>query len=205
MDRIETPEMQERIKWAKQKLAELAGDKARSDLKEFYVMGIITPILDDLDADPAIIVGGHAVELYTSGSYKTADVDLVMIRDDLARSLFDHLGFIREGRHYYVSEMDIPIEIPSDTLEGSKDKIIKLITPEGYCYVIGIDDLILDRLRASEYWSDARSLEWARYLIYSQFESIDLTYMREVASKEDPKLASRFEQEYQWVTHHMFK
>ncbi|MFE6077652.1 hypothetical protein ACFVQB_24610 [Paenibacillus sp. NPDC057886] len=71
MDRIETPEMQERIKWAKQKLAELAGDMARSDLKEFYVMGIITPILDDLDADPAIIVGGHAVELYTSGSYKT--------------------------------------------------------------------------------------------------------------------------------------
>ncbi|WP_144424414.1 hypothetical protein [Paenibacillus xylanivorans] len=104
-----------------------------------------------------------------------------------------------------MSEMDIPIEIPSDTLEGSKDKIIKLITPEGYCYVIGIDDLILDRLRASEYWSDARSLEWARYLIYSQFESIDLTYMREVASKEDPKLAARFEQEYQWVTLHMFK
>ncbi|MFE6077653.1 hypothetical protein ACFVQB_24615 [Paenibacillus sp. NPDC057886] len=91
-----------------------------------------------------------------------------------------------------VSELDIPIEIPSDTLEG-------------YCYVIGIDDLIWDRLRASEYWSDARSLEWARYLIYSQFESIDLTYMREVAAKEDPKLAARFEQEYQWVTLHMFK
>ncbi|WP_339181457.1 hypothetical protein [Paenibacillus sp. FSL R5-0701] len=204
MERIQTPEMQERIKWAKQKLKELAADVTKSDLKEFYVMGIITPILDELDADPAIIVGGHAVELYTSGSYKTADVDLVMIRDDLARSLFDHLGFVHEGRHYYVSEMDIPIEIPSDTLEGSKDKIIKLLTPEGYCYVIGIDDLILDRLRASEYWTDARSLEWARYLIYSQFDTIDLTYMRKVAAEEDPKLAARLEQEYQWVTDHMF-
>lgn len=100
--------------------------------------------------------------------------------------------------------MDIPIEIPSDTLEGSKDKVIKLITPEGYCYVIGIDDLILDRLRAAEYWTDARSLEWARYLIYSQFESIDLSYMREVALREDYKLAARLEQEYLWVTNNMF-
>lgn len=168
-------------------------------------MGIITPVLDELDADPAIIVGGHAVELYTSGSYKTADVDLVMIRDDIARALFDELGFVREGRHYYVSEMDIPIEIPSDKLEGSKEKIIKLNTPEGYCYVIGIDDLILDRLRAAEYWTDTRSLEWARYLMYSQFDNIDLTYMRNTVSKENVKLATRLEQEYQWVIDHMFE
>ncbi|WP_342553950.1 hypothetical protein [Paenibacillus sp. FSL R7-0652] len=38
-----------------------------------------------------------ALRIYTSGSYKTADMDLVMIRDDLARALFDRLGFIREG------------------------------------------------------------------------------------------------------------
>lgn len=168
-------------------------------------MGIITPILDELDADPAIIVGGHAVELYTSGSYTTADVDLVMIRDNIARALFDELGFVREGRHYYVSEMDIPIEIPSDTLEGSKEKTIKLNTPEGYCYVIGIDDLILDRLRTAEYLSDTRSLEWARYLMYSQFDNIDLTYMRNTVLKENPKLAARFELEYRWVIDHMFE
>ncbi|SCY57546.1 hypothetical protein SAMN05720606_106156 [Paenibacillus polysaccharolyticus] len=205
MERIKTPEIQKKIQWAKEKLIELAGDVSRRELKEFYVMGIITPILDELDADPAIIVGGHAVELYTSGSYKTADVDLVMIRDDLARALFDELGFVREGRHYYVSEMDIPIEIPSDTLEGSKEKIIKLNTPEGYCYVIGIDDLILDRLRAAEFWSDARSLEWARYLMYSQFDNIDLTYIRNTVNIENIKLASRFEKEYQWVIDHMFE
>lgn len=74
--------MQEKIQTAKRKLLELAADETRSNLKEFYVMGIITPLLDELEADPAVIVGGHAVELYTSGSYKTTDVDLVMIRDD---------------------------------------------------------------------------------------------------------------------------
>ncbi|MDT0125090.1 hypothetical protein Q9R46_20670 [Paenibacillus sp. RRE4] len=71
--------------------------------------------------------------------------------------------------------------------------------------MIGIDDLILDRLRASEFWSDARSLEWARYLMYSQFDNIDLTYIRNTVNIENVNLASRFEEEYQWVIDHMFE
>lgn len=48
-----------------------------------------------------------------------------MVRDDIARELFDRLGFDREGRCHYVPELDIPIEIPSDRLAGSMDKVVK--------------------------------------------------------------------------------
>ncbi|MFB5676403.1 hypothetical protein ACE3NQ_08375 [Paenibacillus terreus] len=202
-NRLETPEMQERIKWAKTKISELVEEPSKNEFQAIFVMAIVTPILDELGADPAVIVGGHAVELYTSGSYKTADVDLVMIRDDLARMLFDRLGFVREGRFYFVPELDIPIEIPSSDLAGSKDKIYKVNTPDGYCYVIGIEDLVLDRLRAAEYWTDERSLEWARYLMSAQFNSIDIDYMRETASQEDLKLLERLNREYTWVVEHM--
>ncbi|XID90248.1 hypothetical protein ACF3MZ_17015 [Paenibacillaceae bacterium WGS1546] len=166
-------------------------------------MGIITPLLDELGADPAVIVGGHAVELYTSGSYKTADVDLVMVRDDLAKALFDRLGFDREGRFYYVSEMDIPLEIPDSRLAGSYDRILKLNTPDGYCYVIGIEDLILDRLNRAEFWQDSRSLEWARYLMSTQLENLDFAYMREKAQEEHPKLLSVLEEVIAWVRDHV--
>ncbi|AOZ90964.1 hypothetical protein [Paenibacillus crassostreae] len=203
MERLDKEDMRERIATVKTRISEIASDPSKSDLKEFYVMGLITPILDDLGADPAIIVGGHAVELYTSGSYKTADIDLVMIRDDLARDLFDRLGFVREGRFHYVTEMDIPIEIPSNDLAGSKDRIVKLNTPDGYCYVIGVEDLIMDRLNAAEFWSDARSLEWARYLMSSQFESLDLDYMRKRAEADNPELLQRLELEYNWVQENM--
>lgn len=203
MDCLDTEEMKTRIAAVKTQISELASDPSKDDLKEFYVMGLITPILDDLGADPAIIVGGHAVELYTSGSYKTADVDLVMIRDDLARGLFDRLGFLRKGRFHYVTEMDIPIEIPSSDLAGSKDRVVKLNTPNGYCYVIGVEDLIMDRLNATEFWTDARSQEWARYLMSSHFENLDLDYMKRSASKEHPNLLKRLEQEYEWVKKNM--
>ena len=200
---LDTEDMKARISTIKMRILELAFDPLKSDLKAFYVMGLITPVLDDLGADPAIIVGGHAVELYTSGSYKTADIDLVMIRDDLARGLFDRLGFVREGRFHYVSEMDIPIERPSNDLAGSKDRIVKLNTPDGYCYVIGVEDLIIDRLNAAEFWTDARSLEWARYLMSSQYESLDMDYMKKRALEESPKLLDRLELEYAWVEGNM--
>lgn len=200
---MDMEEIRAMIAAVKTKISELASDSSKSDLKEFYLMGLITPVLDKLGADPAIIVGGHAVELYTSGSYKTADIDLVMIRDDLARGLFDQLGFTREGRFHYVTEMDIPIEIPSSDLAGSKDRIVKLNTPDGYCYVIGVEDLIMDRLSAAEFWSDARSGEWARYLMSSQFEGLDLDYMRKRALEESPKLRDRLELEYAWVQENM--
>ncbi|MHA0857247.1 hypothetical protein [Paenibacillus sp. CMAA1364] len=200
---LDSEEMKIRIQTIKKKITELASDPSKSNLKEFYVMGLITPVLDDLGADPAIIVGGHAVELYTSGSYKTADIDLVMIRDDIARALFDQLGFVREGRFHYVLEMDIPIEIPSNDLAGSKDRVVKLKTPDGYCYVIGVEDLIMDRLNAAEFWTDARSLEWARYLMSSQFDSLDIEYMKNRAKEESPLLLNRVELEYAWVKQNM--
>ncbi|WP_019637012.1 hypothetical protein [Paenibacillus fonticola] len=187
---------------ARNLLNELATDPNRQSWKELYAMGIITPLLDEVGADPAVIVGGHAVEFYTSGSYKTADVDLVMIRDDLARKLFELLGFERTAgrRHYYIKELDIPIEIPSDTLAGSKDKIVKLSTPEGYCYVIGIEDLVLDRLKAALYWDDKRSEEWAIFLISAQMNQIDMDYIRTAAQQEDPDLFTKLEEVIQWIS-----
>jgi hypothetical protein len=76
---------------------------------------------------------------------------------------------------------------------------MKLNTPDGYCYVIGVEDLILDRLNAAEFWKDARSLEWAQYLMSSQLDRLDLDYMRQKASEEHPKLLERMEDTLSWV------
>lgn len=198
MRTFEDREIQLRIQSVKQKINELARSPSLPN-RELYLMGLITPLLDKLGADPAVIVGGHAVELYTSGSYKTADIDLVMIRDDLAKGLFERLGFEREGRFYYVPELDVPIEIPDDRLAGSTDRILKLNTPDGYCYIVGVEDLILDRLNRAEFWRDARSLEWARFLMAAQQENVDFAYLRERAQEEHPKLLGLLEETIQWV------
>lgn len=203
MELFDSAEMKSKIQKVRERIEQIAQDPLLENLRAFYMMGLITPILDELGADPAVIVGGHAFELYTSGVYRTADVDLVIVRDDLAKALFDRLGFDREGRYYYSSQLDIPIEIPDSRLAGSLDRIVKVNTPEGYCYVIGVEDLILDRLNRAEFWQDARSEEWVRYLISSQMESLDMAYLHEKAGEEHPKLLQRLRDTINWVKQNM--
>lgn len=54
MNRLDSEEMKARLGLVKTKILEIANDPLKNDLKEFYVMGLITPILDDLGADPEL-------------------------------------------------------------------------------------------------------------------------------------------------------
>ncbi|OUM84548.1 MAG: hypothetical protein BAA01_00455 [Bacillus thermozeamaize] len=54
-------------------------------------------------------------------------------------------------------------------------------------------------MQAAEFWDDTRSREWARFLMASHLEQLDLDYMRKYAAQESPKLLRRLEQEYAWV------
>jgi hypothetical protein len=44
-------------------------------------------------------------------------------------------------------------------------------------YVIGIEDIILDRLRAAVHWKSGEDREWGYRLLLIYFEDIDLTYI----------------------------
>ncbi|MNP76134.1 hypothetical protein D3C76_1733190 [compost metagenome] len=54
----DSEEFRQKLLEAKKNLKLLAGDPGRTRWKELYAMGIITPLLDELGADPAVIVGG---------------------------------------------------------------------------------------------------------------------------------------------------
>jgi predicted nucleotidyltransferase len=113
------------------------------------VSAILTALLEKHRIKP-IIVGGLAVEIYTRSEYTTADIDLILSRRDLANELLIELGFTKEGRHWYHEELLISIEIPGDMLQDADyERIIELQLPESRkVFVIGIEDIILDRLRA---------------------------------------------------------
>lgn len=59
---------------------------------------------------PTIIVGGHAVELYTFSSYTTKDVDLVLEGYQKAGEILERLGFKKMpgSRHWYYEELGSP-------------------------------------------------------------------------------------------------
>ena len=113
--------------------------------------GIVAWFQGLFERDPPVLVGGGAVELYTGGAYRTADLDFVgRIPTDVARGL-ENAGFRKRGRHWIHEEAQIYIELPATTFDREvridairiKDWTVILLSPE---------DVLVDRLAAWKFW-----------------------------------------------------
>jgi hypothetical protein len=174
------------IKEAKQALMNIhSRDRFKVMLE---VTAIFTELMEQHGIKP-VIVGGLAVEIYTRSQYTTQDIDLIFARRDLADKTLVELGFLKEGRHWYHPDLEVSIEIPNDILEDADpEKIIKLRLPEGkYVYVIGIEDIILDRLRACVHWKSTSDCEWGFRMFTVHFDHLNLDYMKAEVQKSHPK------------------
>ncbi|GGJ70582.1 putative nucleotidyltransferase [Anoxybacillus voinovskiensis] len=171
------------IKEAKEKLQSLR--TKTSFEKMVQVTAILTKLLEPYRIRP-IIVGGLAVEIYTRGDYTTVDIDLIVSDREKAGQLLTQLGFTPSGRHWYHDELFVSVEIPNDMLEDADDdKVIELRLEDGFCvYVIGIEDIILDRLRACVHWKSNSDCEWAKRMFLLHKERLDFTYMKQLAKKD---------------------
>ena len=168
------------LAWAKKRLSLLDSNEKFETM--LYTSAIITKLLDPEDIKP-IIVGGLSVEIYTQKDYSTRDIDFVTHRANVVSELLVKLGFQREGRHLYHENLEVAIEFPDDSLAGSYDKVVRMDLDEEedlYVYVISVEDIIMDRLRASLYWGESESKQWAMKLIASYYQQLDLSYMQTV-------------------------
>lgn len=126
-----------------------------------------------------ILVGGSAVELYSGGHFQSADIDVIYARNADLDVVLSGNGFKKDGRYWVNDEIDIQIEAPSDRLEGDMGHVACVTYGNaGEVYVIGLEDLVLDRLRAAKYWKDSVSLEQASFLLaVSETDGIDAGYL----------------------------
>jgi len=175
------------IEQAKTAILALKGSDRYRTMVE--IAAILTELLEPNGVKP-VIVGGLAVEIYTRSQYTTMDVDLIVSRRDLAKHILEQLGFVQEGRHWYHPEVDASIEIPGEQLAGaSEDKITRITLSSGrHVYVIGLEDLILDRLSACVYWKSYLDCEWAQRMVKLHYDILDLEYLLGQAGKEPGEL-----------------
>jgi len=131
---------------------ELIRAKSISSLieRKLFVVGILTFELRKLGITP-VMVGGSAVEFYTSGAYMSLDIDLVIKNEKATKDLLKKMGFENEGRHWYLPDYEIDIEFVGLDLHGSNEKLTKVNVDKYEVFVIGIEDLIVDRLCACKY------------------------------------------------------
>ncbi|MNW47383.1 hypothetical protein D3C74_247100 [compost metagenome] len=97
---------------------------------------------------------------------------------DLASEVFASLGFVKLGKNWVHADLGVSVEIPSNFLAGDYDKITELSIADRTVYVIGLEDIILDRLRAAVHWKSGESREWGYRMLLMYFEELDLEYIQ---------------------------
>lgn len=151
--------------------------------RRLYFLGILTKKLKKFEIKP-ILVGGNAVEFYTLGSYSTEDIDIVCIDRDKVNEVLLKMGFKKLGRYWFNEVLDITIEVPGEKLLGDYEKI-NVVEIDGLeIYVIGIEDLIIDRLNSCVHWNYKDDCEWTKELIFLHKDEIDLNYLEKRTKEE---------------------
>ncbi len=143
-----------------------------------------------LGVSPPVVVGGLAVETYTTAEYTTRDVDFIHTDDSAVARVMHALGFTkRPGHRYYVHpQVDVYVEFPTGPLDGDSTRISEIQLDDGsLIFVIGIEDIIIDRLSAWQNWDklreDSEDAIQAITLLVAQAGSIDHDYLKAVAAE----------------------
>lgn len=135
------------------------------------------------DGIEPILVGGAAVELYTAGGYATKDVDLALPTSPKVDRAFAELGFAKHGRYWYHDDLDLLFEAPAPEGLPGEESRRRTIRVEGLpVTVLGVEDLILDRLRAWVHWQSGEDRRWARRLAVLYRDELDWGYLRDRVS-----------------------
>lgn len=146
--------------------------------RRLVALALVSDRLREVGLDP-ILVGGAAVEFYTAGGYTTSDVDLALPHGPMTDAAFVELGFVKEGRFWIRADLDLLFEAPAPAGLPGEDAPRTEVEVDGIAVVIlGIEDLVLDRLRAWIHGTSDEDGRWARRLVLLYADQLDWAYLR---------------------------
>jgi len=139
-----------------------------------------------------IVVGGHAVEVFTQGGYTSLDIDVKGPREAVEQVLSE-MGFERIDMHSVHEELGLYIQWLGngpDPLSEDPDKLVDVQVGDGLIVrFIGFEDLIIDRLIQAKHWKVTDAQLWAERVLEAatlgENTELDLDYLREKAERED--------------------
>lgn len=141
--------------------------------------GIIADYVKKAYGIDLVVVGGLSVEIYTDGGYMTQDIDYVGVNHEKIMQALVDLGFERVGKDSKNEDLRIYVEVPGSVLDGSEDRVQKVFVNDRYkLSVIGIDDILIDRLRALVSVNEYIQEKWIFRLMQKHFDTIDIAYIK---------------------------
>lgn len=161
--------------------------------RRLFVTGVVTKALQMKGVTP-ILVGGLAIDFYTFGGYGTVDIDLVAADRETVKAVLAELGFDKPfgDRNWYLRAEGIVLEVPDEVLAGSRQRVLQAKVNGLPVYVVGIEDLILDRVEGHAATRSVADLDWAVNLAAARYETLDERYLlREAEVRQVRPLAKK--------------
>jgi len=147
--------------------------------RTLYVMSVLTPQLEKQGVMP-VVIGGAAVEFYTRNWYATGDIDLAINKDNREAfyTIMDEAGFSKTGRMWIREDLGLYLEIPGDLDDLDADRVTRVDRGDGYAYVVGLEDIIFDRIQAAKHWQSKSDHGQAVRMTSLYHDDIDWDYVR---------------------------
>jgi len=141
-------------------------------------MSVLTPEFEKEGVRP-VIIGGSAVEFYTRNWYATGNIDLAVerVRKDRIPDIMERHRFRRSGRMWIREDLGLYVEFPGDIDDLDMDRVTVVETDGGHAYVIGLEDIIFDRIQATEHWKSDGDREEAVRMGVVFYQDVDWEYL----------------------------
>ncbi|GAI09207.1 unnamed protein product, partial [marine sediment metagenome] len=152
--------------------------------RRLFFAAIISEFLQKNHRVDLVVVGGNAVEFYTLGSYSTEDIDIVVTNFGIVENLLQYLNFEKINRIWYREDIDISIDLTGSQLAGDPTRVSRVSIKGKTVQVIGLEDVIVDRLNAFIHWKSEQDGLWAQEIVAIHQEDIDWRYLEQRCKKE---------------------
>jgi hypothetical protein len=154
--------------------------------RQLLLVALITKLLKEKGKEAPIVIGGCALSYYSREVYFTADIDLAYADRETLDVVLRDIGFIKKGRYWINEDLKMAVEVPASVLidEESPIEVVEL-GKDLQCMIIGIEDLVIDRLNACKYWKSETDCEMVELLLKRYNRELDWGYLKKKAARPE--------------------
>jgi hypothetical protein len=176
----------------KARIDQVALDRAFASAKTptertLYFPALLSAAMDE-PPNFVVLVGGSAIEVYTSGEYVSDDIDIVATRAQ-AIPILESWGFRTLGRTWFHEgwKLDVDLVNAPSSYTGSKSRIREIATRYGPVRVTAPEDLIIRRLAEAKHRQGRQqeTFEQALMIATEYAGDLDEAYLDQQARRED--------------------
>jgi len=164
-------------------ILEIIGKTESPLKKQLLMVALMTRLLEEAGKSAPVIIGGCALSYYSREVYFTADIDLAYADREALDKVLNSIGFKKEGRYWVHEGLQLAVEAPASSLQGEEAPLEIVELGEGLqCTIIGVEDLVIDRINACKHWKSEIDCEMAELLVNRYVADLDWAYLERKAA-----------------------